>query len=591
MRASFFVVLASLCRVSFPLQQHGTVTRRRLPSVCRCAPVEVSEDALMKRLGHLFERSNRYSDREWLEAMKLVAVQENVSIEAYNLALKCCARGGEWQTAVGVIRTLTAGKRQVSPNAETFTVAGVVAARCGKAHEARRVLDQARLHGLATTRLYTAVVGAYGRSKDEKRALEVFERLRSDAEKNFTESLDARAFTAAIDACAGVGDYKNASQIYQSMRDFKIKPNTRTFRGLIAAASGASHFEAAEKYLLEAEQDSQEEEDFVPLYEAFLGGLSKNGQESKRALKLLNRMENLIFKNDLQKSSLEASRCYTQAIGACKFDYESGLAILKRFDEALQKSPTAYKCKRDRRAAYTQAIDACGRAKDLDAAMGLFFELPVAPDLFLYNVALTACRRSGKDSRDACVRVWQRLLSDRRVSPDAISVSEAVACLSLTSDSDADSIVREALALGVSFKRKRLSLDSDYEVDVSGLPFPLARSVLRLALEKFKEKKPLEDLVFITGVGVRATVQADHTSLRSHLLETLNDTLNLTAAVSPTFPGAVVVRAEDLALWLEQRDYDQEQLQESDSARGDHQRRSALPPGRTSSRASSIISI
>ena len=467
--------------------------------------------------------------RWWETVLGSDSAVSPVPIEVYNAALKASTKDGEWRETSKILRTLTstARRHRPLPNKETFALAGVAAARLASPRDARQILDQARHYGAASARLYTAVVGAYGRAKDRDTALDLFYEFQKDVEaKKMDDALDVQAFTAAVDACAAVGDWHNASKLHDAMRLKGVEPNARTYRGLCKAAD----FPTA-RQLLEEAIKAEHGKDLVPAFEAVFASLA-TGNTGKEVQDLLDVMEEKIFHGNVQEAAHEASRCYAHAVGAYPAtEWRTMKQLLLRFESQFITSPTAYKCKRDRRAAFTRGIATCGKAGQLDEALALFGALPVAPDVTCYNVALTACRRR-RDSR-AALALWRRLLDDRRVKPDAISVTETVATLS---DDDADTVVEEALRRGIPLTRRSISLDSDYEIDISGLPFPLARAVIRIAVKKPSD----EDLVFITGVGVRSAIDPDHTSLRTHVLETLHS-LGHRAEVSPSFPGSVVV--------------------------------------------------
>jgi len=460
----------------------------------------------------------------WREAINALAIEDNIDIHGYNNVIRCCGMAGEWRACLGVLRslmTMTSNQMQrPAPNADTFLFAGSAAARHGPRQEASSVLEQAKRKNATTIALYTVVIGAYGRAKDIMTALQLFDDLL------LYHVPDTQACTAVIDACAAVGDYQNAFRIMNLMqKQFQVKPNYRTYRGLLSAASKKdNNTNNIWSIIQDAEQKiGNKKEELAICYEAALFSTGADFGE-----KLLSRLEMDVFNNDLQLCARTSPKSYLHLIGAWRRhgNWLKSLYTLQRFEDAanFDSNPFAYKYKRHRRMAYTHVISAAARAGETQIALSVFANLTkrIKPDVPAYNAVLLSCRMQKKFSNQA-LRLYQKLSRDPILKPDALSVAETIASLDLDSRyHDADHILARALASNISIRKKSNTglLDSDSEVDLTSLPFPLARSLVRLTINKhLSSSTPPVDIIFITGVGARRT--PGHTSLRSHLLEYL----------------------------------------------------------------------
>ncbi|KAJ8605797.1 hypothetical protein CTAYLR_000530 [Chrysophaeum taylorii] len=456
---------------------------------------------------HSLEAVRRAAQRgEWSRACVLVdRSDELLPIKAYNVAITACGAAGEWRAALRILRSLTVpSKNRPRPDAVTFNAAGAATAKSGRWQETVRVLRQARRYVPPHPALYTSAIACCGRAGELPLALELLAALR--AERGVADTV---AFTAAIDACARRGDYENAARLYEEMRG-EAKPNDRTHRALaLAAARGGALDDAAK--LLERTGYS------LPVAEAVLVSLKERG-DWRSAIALLAKLN----------ATEETYGCCVHAAGACAAAGRcaEARAIVDRF-EAPPKSPTSFRALRARRAAHTQAIVACGRQQHLGEAVAVFEDLcaRASPDLAAFNALLVACR----GNPDAALRVWGRLRDHPRLKPDAISVAETIACLDRAGRlEDADRVLGAALDAGIPLKNTVLDLHD--EIDVSSLPVPVAKAVVRRAI-----KNTTTTLHLITGVGRRHKPTSTSTSLRDALLHAFP-----IARPGPT-PGTLII--------------------------------------------------
>lgn len=456
--------------------------------------------------------------REALETIRRSEAEVRLPIEAYNVAITACGQAGEWMAALGVLRTLTAGVpfrgeeksgKRPRPDEVTFNAAGSAAAKAGQWRETVQVLQQARLFGAGPSMaLYTSAIASCGRAGELRLALELFDQLREE------QVPDTRAFTAAIDACAASRDSAKATHIFELMPQH-VEPNARTYRALTAAAARSGDWKLARVYLDRCREPA--------CIEAALGALrDAQGQAPPPAEVLFGLLE-------LKRSEdyVNAYRCLVHFIGCV--DLGKGREALEEFERGacFDASPTAWKFKRDRRVAHTQLIVACGRARNAPAALAVLESMRakrLSPDLAAYNAALVACRKAG--DADNAQRIFSTLIhrNQGRFKPDAISVAETITTLDRAGRiAEADAVLNMALEANIRLKQHNLDLDD--EVDVSALPVPVAKAVVRralagIAVNKEAANPKTEELVIITGVGKKAA-SSPNQSLRTIILEML----------------------------------------------------------------------
>lgn len=158
-------------------------------------------------------------------------------------------------------------------------------------------------------------------------------------------------------------------------------------------------------------------------------------------------------------------------------------------------------------------------------------------------------------------------------SPDIITVTDCIATLSRNGMiREMDEVFGQAVERGIVLRSN--SLDGQWEVDLSGMPFPVARAACRYLLKQIqlhKSAEDLQDIVFITGVGMaqqrrreNVSTQTDFsatsvleknptTSLRDYVQGILRSDLEppLESTIPERAKGTVMVGKPALTLWLE----------------------------------------
>ena len=147
-------------------------------------------------------------------------------------------------------------------------------------------------------------------------------------------------------------------------------------------------------------------------------------------------------------------------------------------------------------------------------------------------------------------------------------MTECIATLSRADEMErVDEVFAEAVKRGIVL---RGGLDVKWELDLSGLSFPVARAACRYIVKGArtvdKEKvSNVEELVMITGVGrahqnrttasssdpVPIQNESTSTSLRDYIQEVLDTDFepSIPSAIPRLAKGTVVVRKEDLLSW------------------------------------------
>lgn len=145
-----------------------------------------------------------------------------------------------------------------------------------------------------------------------------------------------------------------------------------------------------------------------------------------------------------------------------------------------------------------------------------------------------------------------------------------------------DEVFREAVDRGIVLGRSNNDLDEQWEIDLSGLPFPIARAATRYLIQNIveewgdkdfdEESNHLQDMIFITGVGKAQQKRKEKsseesmpststsvldrdrtTSLREFVIGILETDFepSIESVVPELAQGTVVIEKARLLNWLE----------------------------------------
>jgi pentatricopeptide repeat protein len=160
--------------------------------------------------------------------------------------------------------------------------------------------------------------------------------------------------------------------------------------------------------------------------------------------------------------------------------------------------------------------------------------------------------------------------ANHAASPDIITVTDCIATLSRNGMlTEMDEVFGQAVQRGIVLRGN--SLDGQWEVDLSGMPFPVARAACRYLLKQiqlYKSVEDLQDMVFITGVGMAQQRRRESTStaksssvlekdpttsLRDYVQGILRSDLkpSLESTIPDRAKGTVMIGKGTLTRWLE----------------------------------------
>lgn len=158
------------------------------------------------------------------------------------------------------------------------------------------------------------------------------------------------------------------------------------------------------------------------------------------------------------------------------------------------------------------------------------------------------------------------------ISPDIITVTDVIATLSRSDDDNkekVDQVFGDAVDRGIVMRSD--TLDSDFEVDLTGMSLPVARAACRFIFRRIeklvREGGDTAELTLITGVGSAKAPRAvdktavlfgsrrsprGSTALREYILQVLKDDFrpSISGAVPNRAQGTVLVDRSQVEKWL-----------------------------------------
>jgi len=276
-----------------------------------------------------------------------------------------------------------------------------------------------------------------------------------------------------------------ALELLSQMREKKIKPNVFTYNAAIAALAKSSRRNMK----------------------------SKSGEDEEqlwcRALQLFE---------DMREAGLEPDAfTYTSVIDACGNGgrWQEALDLI----EIMQQSGPKL---RPSKVSFTAAITACAKSGKSEQAVKLFSDMQSAgimPDRVSYNALMSSLLTGEKP--ELAFDVWNEMCGkanapkDKKiasakadiqsVSPDIITLTNAIGALDRSPESigKVDKIFADAVLRNLVLKKD--SLDTLWEVDLSGMSFAVARAAIRFVIRSasdavINDGEEIEDLNLITGV-------------------------------------------------------------------------------------------
>lgn len=429
--------------------------------------------------------------------------------------------------------------------------------------------------------LYTSAMDACAKAGSWQRALELLDEM--ILESNGAVKPNAYTYTVAITACSNGGQWERALVLLQQMKQQNIKVSTITYNAVISAlAKGStSKMKRAVKHQMvsaslynrmeSGNSKGHSSADSVQLKENKDGSNKHSAQEFNdsnekdqlwsKALDLLEQMKREGVKAD--------AITYSSAIVACGSAgrWKEVLKLLK----VMQKGgPTT----RPNRIAYTNAITACGRSGEYQHALEVFNDMKrdgIKPDRVSYNALISALKVARQPDR--VFQLWSEMIASNNtyssivLSPDIVTVTDVIAGLERSSEwrDKSDLVFAEAVRRKILLRED--SLDSMWDVDLSGMSFPVAHAAVRFVIRRLvnycsvgtNSRQDFQDMTFITGIGVNNNIQRDDEMVNAGLVpktlrEFVRETLRIEYGIFTTIPkfsaGSVVIKKEMLQRWM-----------------------------------------
>lgn len=418
------------------------------------------------------------------------------STGTYNTLLQSCSRAKQAVVAKSLLRRMT------SPDVYSYNAVLSACVNAGRTRDALKLFQEMQRLPFITPDIYTYTNAI--RAANPRQALALLQVV-----QDLKIPLDAHIYTAAMKATHNA---RKTLQLLAEMQERGIEPSPITYSVAIAQCKG-EYWRDALRLL--------DEMDNPNLYtiNAAISAVSKAAKQNpdetdfeKIVLNLLSKCESLGLKPD--------GFTYSGVISCCQ-DWSTALRLIEEM-QASGSTPN--------KVAWTAAINCCGKAGKVDEALKLFKDLRAAQltvDLVAYNAVLYACRVARQP--DLAWQLWSNLA----LKPDLITITEVIGVL--TDDTRIAQVFQKAVDLGLVFDH----MDSDSDVNLSGLSLPVARAALAYLLPRSSSH-----LTLITGVGP---------SLKQHVQDVLLEEYGIGSEVPKLAQGTVLLKAEDVEKWRERQ--------------------------------------
>lgn len=265
------------------------------------------------------------------------------------------------------------------------------------------------------------------------------------------------------------------------------------------------------------------------------------------------------------------------------------------------------------------SLAACGRSGEYEEALKLFTDMKnqgLQPDRVSYNALFSALRIANKPrevgpsstyggcqilrpilmlvliltcmtwysvTTTQAFELWREICGKKQtestslatakahssVSPDIITVTDVVGTLSRADKVDMkkiDLVFRDAVERGIILRED--NLDSDYEVDLTGMSLPVARAACRFIFQRIlqgvRRGEKVAEVALLTGVGWvqqqagekdKSQAKEDRrqpTPLREYVLQNLQEDFDppMRGIIPPRAQGTVVIEKAQVEKWI-----------------------------------------
>ena len=179
-------------------------------------------------------------------------------------------------------------------------------------------------------------------------------------------------------------------------------------------------------------------------------------------------------------------------------------------------------------------------------------------DVVTCNTVLSAFTNSGKP--DLALAMWSDMCGKGKgeyvtardnIKADIVTVTSVIGCLEKfrnqeNYEEEIDSIFRDAVEMQILFPKD--TMDTQFEIDLSGMSLPVARAAVRYVICKIVEEEKTQDLNLITGIG---RSHLNDTALREFVQDILRTDFDppLKSTLMERAKGVVIVTKETIQDW------------------------------------------
>mmetsp|Transcript_25730 Transcript_25730/g.31706 ORF Transcript_25730/g.31706 Transcript_25730/m.31706 type:complete len:838 (+) Transcript_25730:143-2656(+) len=511
---------------------------------------------------------NDHRGKNWRQAVELLkSMVENrvpIPIEMYNRVISSCSKARKTNEAMSVFALMK--EQKMKPDTVTYNSLISACANDGLARDALRLLEKCKEEeGFGPDVItYTNTIRACAKSKMSTKALQLL-----DDAKKAGISLDAFIYTAVINVCAKDRKWRMSLDLLKDMKKNNVIANQHTYSAVINALGNCGEWERAVEMLNQMKEKGMQIN--VITYNSAIAAIAKASRRSmhdesssnteelwKRALDVLDEMKSDRLWPDKYSYSSAISCCASAA------RYREAIDLIR----VMQNGPAKI---RPNKIAYTGAITACARAGEWEHALELFNEMQddhIRYDVFVYNALISSFTNGGKP--DMAFGMWHEMCSKPRgIQPDVITLTNVVASLERAKGKDnlskMDSVFQDAVERQIILPDD--SMDTMWEIDLSGMSLPVARAACRYIMQRlFQVTSECQDLMLITGVGKNHLNQGidvitdgdskrSNTALREYVREILRQDFDppLYSSIPNNAAGIVQVNKDIIEQWMEKQ--------------------------------------
>jgi len=497
----------------------------------------------------------------WKLAIELLDSMQKLKIVAptilFNRVISACAKARELEAASGVFYKMKA--QNVAPDTVTYNALITAAANTGRSNAALRLLEMCENDTGADVITYTNTIRACAKGRMSKKSMQL---LKDAKEKKMP--LDAFIYTATIDACAKAHEYEDALDLLSDMKNNNVLPNEYTYSSVITACGNCGQWKKALDLLDTMKKNGMKVSTIT--YNSVISALSKGARQSiKGASDTKTDPQNLWIKALELLEEMKSKRVwpdmytYSGVLSCCASGgrYKEALDLIK----TMQNGPPRV---RPNKIAYTGAIYACARSGEWSHALRLFVDMKVDRvryDLVTYNALAAAFSNGGQP--DLAFELWNDMCGKgsgqfsagaEDLSPDIITLETVIGCLVEGGENKAmmDSVFKDAVEMQIVLPSD--SMDTKWEIDLSGMSLPVARAACRYIIKRL-DNIDTQDLSLITGIGMHHHDNSKYgsTTLKECVKEVLQEDFypSLLSELTERAPGVVFVEKHSLQAWLE----------------------------------------